>query len=47
MTNIISRIYKLGAVNICNFLNFAIQDVLGLNPNKFHPGTGHKGPKGG
>ena len=34
MTNvIISRVYKLGTVNICNFLNFSLQDVLYLNPN--------------
>jgi len=34
MKNIfISRIYKLGTLNICNFLNFSLQDVLCLNPS--------------
>ena len=46
MRNIISRIYKLGAVNVCNFLNFSLQNVLCLNPNKVHPRTGQNGPKG-
>jgi len=34
MTDVfISWIYKLGTVNICNFLINSLQDVLCLNPN--------------
>jgi len=30
---IISRVYELGTVNMCNFLNFSLQDVLCLYSN--------------
>jgi hypothetical protein len=30
---IISRIYKLGTLHICNFFNFSLQDGLCLNPS--------------
>jgi len=34
MTNIIiSKIYKLGTINICNILNCCLQDILCLNPS--------------
>jgi hypothetical protein len=36
MTNISSRIYKLGMVNICNSLKFSLQDVLCVNSSITH-----------
>ena len=38
--------YFLNNLHICNFLNFSLQDVVCLNPNRVYPRTGHKGPKG-